>query len=464
MKKYLIGTVIILSITFQTIFSQNLKSERGLHQQILKVLKTEIEDKYFDPKFGGIKVEENFKESNELIEKANSTGEMMNIIGRFLFLFDDLHLFFLPPPTTKIEYGWEMTMIGDKAFVSKVDETSDAAQKGVKVGDQIYMVEGFIPTRHDFWKLRYQFEVLNPQPTLNVILIKPSGNKYRVELKAKVTENKVLYYYHDFDSRNFLIEEQNSISKNTKQLTNDKNLGLFIWKLPSFEISTTAIDKMMDRVKKNKSLILDLRGNDRLTELFWKSKVRFNRMNGYIPVVSRNRDDTIESDDAYLKTLTELIGYLFDKDLKVGERRKRKETKTLTAKSVGKDYFSGEILVLINGETSSASEILARVLQIEKRGKIIGEQSSGKVLETKFYTFEGVTDLNTPYGLNIPTADFVMSDGKRLEKIGVAPDEKLLPSAFDLVNKRDPVLARAAEILGFKMTAEEAAAIFEVKK
>lgn len=463
MKKILIFTLFLLIPN--ALNAQNLKSDRGLHQNILKVLKSSIQDKYYDSNFGGIKIEEQFKLANNSINSAASSAQMMNIIAGFLFQFEDSHLFFLPPPkTTKIEYGWEMTLVGDQAFVSRVDETSDAAKKGIKVGDQIFMFEGFVPTRKDFWKLRYQYEVLNPQPLLNVIVGKPSGNKYRVDLKAKVTENKVLFYYHDFDSRNFLIEEQNTISKETKQLTNDKMPGLFIWKLPSFEISTVAIDKMFDRVSKSKALILDLRGNDEFSALFWKSKVRLNRMNGFIPAVSRNRDDTLESDDAYLETLTKFIGNLFDKEIKVGERRKRKEVKELTAKPRGKDNFSGEILVLIDGETGAASEILARVIQLEKRGKVIGDRSAGTVMETKFYSYEGVIDLNTPYGMNISTADIVMSDGQRLEKIGVTPDEKLLPTALDLANNYDPVMARAVKILGFEITPEQAGKIFDEKK
>ena len=73
-------------------------------------------------------------------------------------------------------------------------------------------------------------------------------------------------------------------------------------------------------------------------------------------------------------------------------------------------------------------------------------------------------DTKVPYAISITVADLIMTDGKRLEKIGVAPDEKLFPTALDLANKRDPVLARAAEILGFKLTSEQAGAIFDKKK
>jgi len=410
-----------------TVSTNNLKADRVLHQNILKTIKNNIKEKYYDPAFRGIDLEAQAKKASDLINEAKSIEEMDDIIARFLYLFDDSHLFFSPPAKTiKVEYGWEMMFIGDKAFVTKVEDESDAFKKGVRVGDQIYMVEGYIPTRQEFWQFRYHFNVLRPQSVLNVIVIKPSGNKYRLELKAKVTEDSVFMP----SRRELELKAEREYLDDTKQQFSDEIPGLAIWKMPNFELTPIKIGKMMDRVRKSEALILDLRSNS----------------------------------GGYEGSMGELINNFFDKEITIGELKERKSVKRLYVKSPDKKSYAGKLVVLIDSDSASAAEIFARIVQLEKRGTVIGDQSAGAVMRAELVYDAFGLDTKVPYAISITVADLIMTDGKRLEKVGVTPNEKLLPSALDLANKRDPVLARAAEILGFKITSEQAGLIFDKKK
>jgi hypothetical protein len=57
----------------------------------------------------------------------------------------------------------------------------------------------------------------------------------------------------------------------------------------------------------------------------------------------------------------------------------------------------------------------------------------------------------------------IMVDGKSLEHVGITPDEILLPTADDLATGRDPLLARAAALVGAKLEATTAGKLFPVE-
>jgi C-terminal peptidase prc len=421
-KRFILFIFLLCSITF-TVIAQDLKAERILHQNILKTIKNDIKENYYDPKMHGIDIEENFKKASDLIDKATSSPEMSDIVSRVLLLFDDSHLYFMPPrKTVTVDYGWELTMVDGKAFITEIKEDSDAFKKGIRVGDQIYMIEGFIPTRQDFSFLKFHFEVLSPQSSLEIFLIKPSGNKYKLKINAKITNESVFIP----ESRDLDLEYEKNYEERTNPSYYKEIPGLSILKMPSFSVSAIKIDKMIDKVKDSEAIILDLRSNS----------------------------------GGYFFSLGKLIGNFFDKDTDICRVAERKETKRYYAEPRGKKNYAGKLVVLIGNDSASAAELFARVIQLEKRGTVIGDQSAGAVMQSKIYYHTFGLDSLVPYGVSVTVADILMKDGQRLEKIGVTPDEKLIPTALDFVNKRDPVLARAAQILGYKMTSEEAGKIF----
>src|ERR1700682_3546080 len=94
---------------------------------------------------------------------------------------------------------------------------------------------------------------------------------------------------------------------------------------------------------------------------------------------------------------------------------------------------------------------------------VLGDHSSGSVMESRFYPHQVGMETTVFFGASVTDADLVMTDGKSLEHIGVTPDELILPTSADLAAQRDPVITRAAAILGSQLSPEEAGKMFPIE-
>ena len=84
-------------------------------------------------------------------------------------------------------------------------------------------------------------------------------------------------------------------------------------------------------------------------------------------------------------------------------------------------HFSGPVYVLTDRGTGSASEPLVEALQRTGRATVVGEPTTGAMLSGHDF------DAGQGWTVTIPVFDFVTQEGKRLDKVGVAPDE-LVPA------------------------------------
>jgi carboxyl-terminal processing protease len=87
------------------------------------------------------------------------------------------------------------------------------------------------------------------------------------------------------------------------------------------------------------------------------------------------------------------------------------------------------LIVLINENSASASEILAAAIADHQRGTIIGERSFGKgVVQTIFPLTSGRG------GIRLTTAEYFAPSGRRVELQGVAPDYVVQTTARPLID------------------------------
>lgn len=98
--------------------------------------------------------------------------------------------------------------------------------------------------------------------------------------------------------------------------------------------------------------------------------------------------------------------------------------------------YDGPLVVLINENSASASEILAAAIQDYKRGVIVGSNSFGKGTVQNFYDLDQMIDgkqFSDPLGaVKVTIQKFYRIDGSSTQLKGVAPDITL-PGLYSLI-------------------------------
>lgn len=77
------------------------------------------------------------------------------------------------------------------------------------------------------------------------------------------------------------------------------------------------------------------------------------------------------------------------------------------------------MVVLINGGSASAAEIVSGAIQDNKRGQLVGEQSFGKG------TIQEAQDLPGGTGIHVTTAKWLTPTGRWIHHVGLTPDVKV---------------------------------------
>ncbi|MGA3161077.1 MAG: S41 family peptidase [Terracidiphilus sp.] len=400
------------------------KDQQEMIAVILREAHDEVKKHYYDATLHGLDWDARYKQYTDSIAKARNLGEGYRAVAAFLEGLKDSHTYFMPPwSPIHIDYGFRYALVGDTCYITQLRPGSDAASK-LHIGDQVVKMSGFTVNRGDFHDIQYYFNLLVPQTAVSFELLSPAGEARHEFINTKVVSRKLILDLNnasDLWEFDHMREEEDLASQSRLVERGD----IAIWKLKEFNLDSDQTEKAFWIIRKHKTLILDLRGNPGGT----------------------------------VTSLKLVAAGLFDHDVKIGDRVGRKDNKPIIAKHDGKP-FEGKVIVLVDAASSSCSELLARIVQIEHRGTVIGDKTAAAVMEAKFYSETQGDAAKISYGFSVTDANLIMSDGQNLEKTGVTPDELLLPTAADLAAGRDPVLAHAAELAGVKLDPEAAGKLF----
>lgn len=280
----------------------------------------------------------------EYVDKINADSIVDMTVTNILAQLDP-HSVYLPPSLQSDEaesmkgdfvgIGINFYMYKDSVAVIKPLENGPSEKAGIKAGDRILYADNMrlfgrrLPSDSLFSKLK-------GQPGSEVVLTvfrKSENRKFKVKLQRDVVPIRSV------DAALMLSEKTGYLKINRfAESTYDE-----------FQVGMTKL-----RNAGMQTFIIDLRDNG----------------GGYIETAVRIADEL-----------------LVDKKLIVFTKNKRNEIQKSIATDVG-DFEEGNVYILINENSASASEILAGAIQDNDRGLIIGRRSFGKGLVQQEMNFE----------------------------------------------------------------------------
>lgn len=406
--------------------------DRARGHLMLKFMKEDLEKHYYDKHFHGLDANARFKEADQQIDSAANLSQMFWDIGETLLDLNDSHTMFVPPLRSyRIQYGWEMMMVGDTCMVTAVQPGSDAEAKGLTPGTIIGAINRVAPTRFSLPYIEYIIYSLMPQSAIQISVLQKDGTRSDLTIEAKVVRKSQII---DFTGRTGDLDywdvqrELERIDRLDRSSLASFTDSTVIWKMPEFNLDEEGMDKGMNDLKSCKTLILDLRNNP----------------------------------GGYEETLSRFAGHFFDHDVTLFYTNHREKNDSVVAHTQ-QNIFEGTVIVLVNSATTCAAEIFARTIQLTKRGFVVGDFTGGMAAEAQFFRRETGAATVVVYGTNITVAAITMPDGFRLERAGVVPDERILPTSNDLALGLDPVLAHALSLAGHITSAKKAAQSFPIE-
>ncbi|KKR79444.1 MAG: Carboxyl-terminal protease [Candidatus Nomurabacteria bacterium GW2011_GWA2_40_9] len=194
--------------------------------------------------------------------------------------------------------------------------------------------------------------------------------------------------------------------------TEFRNDGVFVIRLYSFSANSANLFRdAMKKFSKSKTdkLLLDLRGNP----------------------------------GGYLDSAVDMASWFLDNGKTVIIEDYGANIKQKIYRSTGYNIFNDQLkfVILIDGGSASASEILAGAMQDHKKAVLVGEQSYGKG------SVQEVVEITEDTILKVTVAKWLTPNGVSISEKGLTPDYKVEYTKKDFEEKKDPQMDKAIELL-----------------
>ncbi len=268
--------------------------------------------------------------------------------------------------------------------IVKVMDNSPALEAGLRAEDLLVAVDG---------------KDMRNVTTSEIVTYIKGPEKTTVDLK--------IYREGEMDYLDFTVERR-KIETPTVVYSMDEDKIATIQITEFDEITLGQFEESLEQAKKDgmKALVLDLRDNP----------------------------------GGSLQTVVAIAGHILPKGLVVYTEDKDGDRKEYSCD--GKDELQVPMVVLVNGNSASASEILAGSIKDYKKGTILGTTTFGKGIVQKIFA------LSDGSAIKLTISHYYTPSGADIHGVGIEPDEELeLDVDAYLEDGTDNQMNRAKEIL-----------------
>lgn len=408
--KHRIALILGLSLATAQLFAQATPTPQAtltpeLKQQVLDGITRIIKNTAFVPGHDLTQWDTYLAENRTKIDEAKTDNEFATAVRGTLQKFGVSHLVLMTPQAAKARVERKSVGIGiniqpgdEGLLITNVFPGSPADEAGLKPGDTLIEADGK--------KLGKDSTVSGEEGTkLTLKVKKPTGEVKKLELTR----------------RKFSTIRTDTLTWNGSDTA--------VLKVHTFDLSydRKKIDELMTEAAKAKNLILDLRSNG------GGAVVNMLHLLGHF----------IDSDQQFGIFISKSMVSRYVKETEGSPTELNKiaqwsKSGWLRPISAAKGPFKGNVFVLINGGSGSASEITAQALRELANAPVIGSKSAGAVLVSTMAPLAG------GWQLQYPLSDYLSKEGVRLEGNGIVPD---LEAAAPVFGQKDEAIEKSLALI-----------------
>ena len=377
-----------------------------------------IEQRYFDPRFNGVDWKAVGDRYRPLAMTTRYDDDFWQLLDRMAGELHDSHTRVEPPRDVALRHrqqavslGVDLNRIEGRIVVARVRGNSDAWRAGIRPGMEVTHMDG-APIEQRYaavlakereqstpWaKHRHAFRTMldgDVDSSATFVLARADGSTFSVPLKRKVVEGGPVAHSRRLPS------------------------GFGYIRFSSFSMALRGqVLNAIDAYQGLPGLVIDLRNNG--GGAAWLVEDIANRLVREETHVGSIVTRTGQPITMFGFPITQL-------------------QRTLSGSS---SAYDKPVVILVNANSASASELLAAGLQDIGRAKVVGQRTCGCLLG-----FLGYATVPGGGELAYSEIGMVSARGRRIEREGVIPDVQVDVTRHDLTEGRDRALEAAEELL-----------------